>query len=159
MHIKNNEGFGMIEILIAVGILSTVLFSFYNFFRQAIDIEQETTSLIRADYLILEGVDILKMWRDQGYASYIASLATSTPYYFEFDSGAWVATTTPNVVDGFFIRQLMLLDVVRDGDDSIAQTGVLDPGTKHAFVSVEWHTGRATTSESTQIYVMDIFNN
>lgn len=153
------KGFGMVEILVGSAILLTVIIASVGVISQIRDLERRTTSVIRANYLLLEGIDVAKILRDNGWTSNVTTLSLDTPYYLVWSSSAWGATTVLSVIDGFFYRTISFSAVYRDGSDNIATSGTLDAGTLLITSSVSWWFDGATTTKTFQTYITDLYGN
>lgn len=112
---------------------------------------------VQAALLLEEGMEALRVMRDNGYTTYISTLSTSTAYRFSFDT-TYHATTTATLIDSTFDRTFRLSDVYRDTAGNIVSSGgVYDPGTKKAAVSVSWKTSSGTTTKSISTYLINLF--
>lgn len=154
-----HKGFGLIEIVVSIAIISSVLGAAFYFYREAIIVNQRTTVLVQTNMLLVEGIEVVKYLRDESWSANIATLATDTPHYLVFTSGDWevVATSTP--VDTVFTRWFVLEDVYRDGSDDIAASGTYDPNTLLVTMYVMAMEKGATTTESVATYITNIFEN
>lgn len=158
---KNKRGFGLIEIIISTAIITVSLSAFYFFYQKALSMEQKSTDFIQANLLLEEGVEVAKLFRDDSWTNNILSLATSTPYYLNFTGVDWEATTTETLVDPIFDRTITFDDVFRDANDNLSAStsGTYATGTLKLTVKVDWLDRGATTSQSLQTYIVDIFDN
>lgn len=155
----NIKGFGLLEIVVAISVISFSLFSVMSAVIMALRVSEGSGKNIQAAYLLEEGVETLRILRDISWQNNIANLANNVDYYFVFADGAWQATTSaPTLIDQIFERKFVLESVYRNGSDDIAQSGSLDNGTKKAVVTVSWLTQKGTTTQSTAIYLSDIFS-
>jgi hypothetical protein len=157
---KNKKlGVSLVEIVIGSAVLTSVFFAAAGAVNQIRFLERETTHIIRANYLLLEGIDVVKIFRDTGWSSEIATLSLNTPYYLLWDSGAWTSTTTEIAIDGVFYRTVELDSVERDGNDNIADSGTLDPGTLELTSTVSWLGSSGTTTRSFETYITNLYAN
>lgn len=152
------KGFGLIEIVIAAAIITTTLLAFTTFYRQALLISDKTTIYAQTNMLLVEGIEVVKLMRDKGWAANIATLATSTPYYIIFNGGDWEIATTSTPVDTIYTRWFVLNDVYRDVNDDIASTGTYSSSTKKVTVTVQANS-REVSSSTAETYITNIFNN
>ena len=153
-------GFGMIEMLIGASAFSIALFSISNFFQLALRTSGTTKSAVQGDYLLEEGMEAVKIFRDLSYTSNIRNMSTTTTYYFSWSGTNWATTTTNTLIDGKFERSFTLADVKRDANSDIAVSGTYDPDSKLVTVLVAWsEPATGTTTRSIQTYVTNIFNN
>lgn len=153
------RGFALVEIVIGVAILASSILAFSLFYQKSLRVSQRTTTVIQSNFLLEEGVEAVKLMRDAGWQVYIESIATSTPYYFDFSGGVWSATTTNTYIDDQFERSFLLEDVFRDASDDISVSGTFDSGIRKATVAVSYAGEVGTTTKSVSIYLANIFSN
>ena len=156
---KRNKGFSVIEIIIGSAILATVLYSAASAINQIRKLERSTTHIIRSNYLLLESVDVAKIFRDTSWSAEIATLTQGISYYLIWDSSSWYATTTESVIDGLFYRTIQFDPVKRDGNDNIATTGSVDIGTLKITANVSWLEQSGTSTRSFETYITDLYAN
>lgn len=154
------RGFSLIEIVIGTAMITMILVSVSSYYKKVLDVSQNTTRHIQSSYLLEEGFEAAKLFRDQGWASKIAALSTTTTYYFYWNGTQWTSTTTKQTIENSFTRSFVVRDVVRDGSDNIAAAGTYDPGTKKIIVSVAWaKKGGGVATDTAETYVTNLFNN
>jgi len=154
------KGFGLVEVLIGSAVLSVSLLGISGFFQTVLRASRVTESAVQGDYLLEEGVETLKLFRDMGYAVNLRKLSTSTTHYFSWTGTAWATTTTNTFIDGKYERKFTITDVKRDANQDIASSGTYDPDVKLATVTVAWWSPVVgTTTRSIQTYITNIFNN
>lgn len=158
LKLKTIRGFGIIEIVIAVFVITTALFSIMLVSKLSLEINRHNLYSTQAGFLLEEGSEGLRMMRDSSWSK-ITALATSTPYYIIFSKNSWSATTTATTTDGVFYRTVKTAGVYRDSNDDIAGSGTYDIGTKKLSLSVSWWNGTATSSQAMDMYLTDLFGN
>ena len=153
------SGIALIEIVIGSAIiLSGILainFSYSTYMQYAL----ANQGNVQAGYLLAEGLEAVTFLRDKSWSANIAKLSTTTTYYLTFVSSNWATTTTPQYVDGVFLRSIIISDVKRDANDRISVIGTYDPNTKQITATVSYFQGHATTTKSISTYVTNIYNN
>lgn len=160
MNTPNQKGFGLVEVVIGSAVLSVALLGISGFFQTVLRASRTTESAVQGDYLLEEGVEILKSLRDANYTNNFKNLSTTTIYYFSWNGTSWVATTTKVTVDSKFERNFTLEDGKRDVNSDIATSGTTDVDLKLATVSVSWwNPVVGTTTRSIQAYITNIFGN
>lgn len=160
VQLKNKIcGFGMVEMLIGASMVSVSLFAISSFFQTVMKASATTGSAIQADYLLEEGVEVAKIFRDTSYKDNFLKMTINTPYYFLWDGTKWASSTVNTYIDGKFERTLIIDDVQRDSNSDITVSGTNDPDIKKVTVSVSWGGPLGTTTHSIQTYVTNIFNN
>lgn len=137
------QGFGLLEIIIAVAIISSSLFALAEVSVLAVRITQATLERQQAIFLAEEGVENARFARDTSWATLLASSGTQTINNF-------TRTTT-------------LEDVYRrNSDDDIVPTSspdlkTPDPNTKKVTVTVSWQTQKGTANTTLSAYLTNLF--
>lgn len=154
-------GFMLVEVLIASAMITLVLLSISLYYKKVLDVSEDTTRHIQSGFLLEEGIEALKQMRDQSWSTKIVPIVVGTTYYLNWTGTVWGATTIPQRVENIFTREFTLSNVYRDGSDNIVPSGTLDPGTKKVSMKVSWRYqgGNATTTESAETYITDLFSN
>ena len=158
MKYKKN-GFALLEALVAAGILSTVLAGSIGALLISTRSASTNGARMEAAYLADEGIEAVRILRDNGWSANIASHASGAPFYIGWNGTTWVATTTNAFVDGLFERSVEFADVNRDGSQQIAPNGSLDSDTKKITVTVSWRSDDATSSRTLSAYITNLFDN
>ena len=162
---RKREGFGLVEIVIAIGIITSALFASAVLVKMASQAIRQTTQSEQATFLAQEGIEVVRLLRDISWSSNIAPLAAGSTYYPVFNSGTqtWsLDTTNPGPIAGSFTRTVSVEDVYRkNADDDIVDASspepkTIDPGTKKIIVETSWGSSPVHTKEFIT-YVADIF--
>lgn len=162
---KPARGFGIIEVLVGSAIISIALFALADVVRLSHRAVSGSLDKTQARFLAQEGLEVVRIARDQSYSQNINPALDGVLYYLSFSTttSLWSLSAAPQpLIDGMYDRTLSFSSVWRNGsdDDITASTspgGVLDPGTKEVVATIAWNGGQATTSLST--YVTNLFNN
>jgi len=151
-------GFGLIEIVVGSAVLSLSLLGISFYYQQALSVSQRTAHTVQAAFLMEEGIEVAKFFRDNAWEN-ISNLTAGTPYYLSWTGSTWATSTTNVFVDGLFERTLVAENVYRDSNDDIvpAGAGILDVGTKKITISVAWNEKGATTTKNVSTYFTDFF--
>lgn len=158
LQCSRSSGFGLIEIVVGSAVLSLSLLGISFYYQQALSVSQRTAHTVQGAFLMEEGIEIAKFFRDSAWEN-IANLTAGTPYYFSWTGSTWATSTTNTFVDGLFERTLVVENIYRDSNDDIVSSGgTLDPGTKKITVSVAWNEKGATTTKSVSTFFTDFFN-
>ena len=156
---KNSAGFTLLEVVVATSIITVSLLSLVSVATVSFAVADEATKKIQASFLLEEGIEIMRVLRDSGWTANVETLTDGVSYHFEFSADNWRATSTNEIIDGFFERSFVLEGVYRDSNDDITTAGgTLDSYTKKITVSVSWPTRRGTSTESVSTYLTNIFN-
>lgn len=150
-------GFGLIEIVVGISVLSVSLVGIGAVAQRSLALSRQSLQETQANFLLEEGSEVMRLFRDQGFAN-ISGLSTTTTYYLNYSAGKWGTTTSSVVVDGTFTRTIRTEDVYRDGSDDIASSGTLDPGTKKITVALSWPNGFSASTKRVQFYLTDLEN-
>lgn len=157
------KGFGLLEIVIAVSIISAVIFSLSFVFIVASRLESDSLNKIRANFIAEEGLEAMRFLRDQSWSGNLSALAPGTTYYLSFNaaSSVWsINTSDPGPIDNLFSRKITAENVSRNGSDNIVSSGgAVDSDTKKINVSVDWLERGATKTLTISTYLSDIFDN
>lgn len=153
-HILKNTGFGLIEIVVGVSVLGISLVGIGAVAQRSVAISRQSLQETQANFLLEEGSEVMRFFRDQSFTN-ISKLSTTTTYYLTYGS-AWATTTMANKVDNFFTRSITVSDVKRDANDDIASSGTYDSGTKKINVTLSWPNGFASSMKTVQFYLTDI---
>lgn len=155
---KKIKGFSLIEVIIGLSIIFISLISIitsYNFFLKVVN---NNTKVAKAEFLLEEGVEVLRFIRDKSWNDF-SGIPLSENKFLVFDAGTWIISDENNYIDNLYERSFVIDNVYRDSNDDIAETGTLDPETKKATISVSWSNLGATTTNSTSIYLTNLFDN
>ncbi len=156
--IRENPGFGMIEIVVGVSIISFALFGLATVGQISIRLSEESSNNTRTAFLLEEGVEAVKIMRDTSWQN-ISALADGNDHYLNFNGTTWATTTADTFVDGLFERKFKLSGVNRDASSQeiVASGGVSDSGTKKLDVSVSWRSQTGTTTKTISTYITNLF--
>lgn len=152
-----SKGFGLVEIVVGASILTISLIGVSGYFQKALQLSQDSHKLVKASFLLEEGVEIAKFFRDTSWLN-ISGLSPGATYYLRFDGVRWATTTSNIFIDNIFERKLIINNVSRDSnDDIISSGGTNDPDTKKVSVSVSWLGRNGTTTKTISTYITNIF--
>lgn len=155
------SGFGLVEIVIGAAIMAVILFASAGYYQQSLKISTATSQKIQADYLVEEGLEAGRMWRDTSWSN-VSGMASGTPYYLSWNGSTWATTTTPSLIDGTFDRYVVASPVSRDAasDQIVLSGGVVDTNTKKITAYVSWYdvARNATSTVSASTYLTNLFN-
>ncbi|RJQ37554.1 prepilin-type N-terminal cleavage/methylation domain-containing protein [Candidatus Parcubacteria bacterium] len=163
------KGFGLVEVLVASAIIGITFFAIVGAVRLAAIAVEDATHESRAGFLLDEGIEVAKLWRDTSWSEfYQKRMTVGETYYLIFAAGTWtIATVDPGPINGVFTRTLALADVCRDdvtadivGAAPCSGGSTIDPGTRQVQISVSWNRrGTGTRTKTVSTYVANIFQN
>ncbi|MBI2475794.1 MAG: hypothetical protein HYV67_00945 [Candidatus Taylorbacteria bacterium] len=154
-----SRGVSLLEVVVGTAILLlavTGLLTAYNVF---VRVGASTLGNIKAAYLLEEGLEAMSVIRDYGWTNNIANLAVGTNYYLSWNGTRWVTAATASKIDDVYSRYIVLENVNRDGNDNIAESGSVDPGTKKLTIYVSWPNGATTSLRFISSYLTNLFSN
>ncbi len=155
---QKERGITMVEIIFAVAIMASFIgllaFAVVLYLQIATAGPKHTAAVFLAD----EGVEAVKSIRSRGWYSDLEELEDDTLYHLLFSEGGWLATTTEQVIDGTFTRQIVLREVERDVDGRITEDGVPDPSTRRVDVTVLWDGLIGQSEVGMSAYISNIFD-
>lgn len=156
---NSQKGIGLIEIVIAVFVISASLFGVLQVSVFALKATADRANKAKAIVFAQEGMEAVRNMRDGSWTNNIAPLTFGATYYLTVSSGKWALTgTNPGLLDAQFTRTIVLNNVSRDGASDIVTTGgTNDPSTKKATVTVSW--GSPAKSVQLVAYIMNILKN
>lgn len=141
LHVK--QGFGLLEIIIAVAIVSGSLFALAEVSALAVRITQTALAEQQAIFLAEEGIENARLARDTSWTTLLASSGTETI--------------------NSFTRATVLEDVYRRNvDDDIVPASssdqkTLDLNTKKIIVTVSWQGRKGIVSTTLSAYLTNLF--
>lgn len=130
---KNNKGFSIIEILVAIFIIAITLTSLLGLTNSSLKTSiliKETTQSVN---LAQEAMEAVRSIRDGDWNKITNGNhgLTSTGGYWDFDG-------TENIINSFS-RTVLIENTQRDTNDNIVENGgTNDPDTKKIIVTVSW---------------------
>lgn len=153
-------GFTIIETVVVPAILLMVVLAVMNVFTAYVKTSKGSLNTVKASYLLDEGIEVMKTFRDMSWNQKIAGNAVDTPFQIYWNMNSFATTSSGVLVDDVFNRTITLSDVYRDDNTKdISSSGTIDPNTKKVTVNVSWNEGSVTTTKSLSAYITNIFTN
>jgi hypothetical protein len=156
MNVKKDKGIGLVEVVIVSGLVLVIFSGLASVFNFYIKKSVSLTDNIKAEFLATEGLEALRTIRDSSYAS-LGTLPRDTDRYLYWNGAVWVATTTPELVDGIFERRFRIFDVYRNVSGDIAVSGTLDANILKTEVEVSWMDSATTSKRVISNYLGNVF--
>lgn len=154
------KAFSIVEIIIAVAIISIALFAINELLGIAFNTTQQGLQYTKATFLAEEGLEVARILRDQSWQGAIAPLNTGVTYYPVLSGTTWsLQTSSPGLIDNLYTRIVTVDNVYRDANSNIAALGTLDTNTKKIVVAVQWQAHGTTKEVRIPTYLTNIFNN
>ncbi len=133
---SNKSGFGLVEIIIACAIIVSTVAAMSGVFRFYLALSRVAAEKTQAAVLLEEGAEALLLIRDTGWAAHIAPLSSGADYYLYWNGFAYEATTSPAIIASRYKRLFRTAPTYRDAEDSLADAGAEDLGTRRVFMRV-----------------------
>jgi prepilin-type N-terminal cleavage/methylation domain-containing protein len=157
---KNKKGFGLIEILIVLGVIGIAFVALVAFLINSSGTIFRVTRNTEAVSLAEEAIEGVRSLRDESWTTNIATLVEGTTYYPVISGNKWTLTTTdPGVVNNLYTRIVVIEGVNRDVNDDIAVAGTDDPNTKQVTVTVNWSETQSSQNVTIDTYVTNFLDN
>lgn len=154
------RGFTMVEAVVTIAISVGVLLSAIGAFTLTLHSALANTARVQAAFLEEEGLEAVRILRDNSWSANIAPQSTASPFYLAYNGSTWVATSTNTYIDATFERKVQFASVSRDANqDIVSSGGSVDPTIRKVTVTVSWKQGAATSSHSLSTYLTNIFSN
>ena len=162
---KIASGFLMIEVIVGASIITITVLAFMSVATKSITVSRQALHLSQAGFLLEEGAEAVRIFRDNNWTN-ISGMTVGSTYYPTWNINTWILLLTSNKIDNFFTRTVILSDVCRvtsSQDISTTQppcTGILssDLGTKLVTVTVSWPEGGVTVTKTLKFYILNIFS-
>lgn len=164
MNMNKKKGIGLLEVVIAVSILGAALMTIVVTYRMYLKAALSNTEIIKVTYLAEEGMEAVRLLRDESWGDNIGSLSFGTEYFLTYatTTNKWsvASTSQDNMIADRYYRTVVFDEVERgSGDDIVASGGTSDSETRFVTVSMSWFEGDATTTRSLSGYITNLFNN
>ena len=138
-HYKDASGFGLVEIVVAVGIISFTLFALLQTELVAIRLLRTEKEHLEATLLAEESLEAARSLRDESWNTNITPLSDGLIYNPVIENGKWkLHTGTSSVINGKYQRSITFSTANRNSSDQIAVSGTADPNTKKIVAIVSW---------------------
>jgi len=159
VNLRNDRGFGVLEIIIGISILSLSFFTLLTVAANMTRLSADVTRSLQANFLVEEGIEAMRSIRDSGWLANFSTLSGSTSLAFASSTPSWNTTTTPEIIGGAFTREVYVSSVARDiNNDIVISGGTNDLNTKKVTVSVSWQGSTGTSTRSFATYLTNYFN-
>lgn len=152
----NQQGMGIIEILVVVAIIGVSLASLAGLGNFALKVQRQLKQNTIASFLASEEIEAVRAIKDGQWAA-LASLATETPMHPAKNPSAdqWIMESGEEALNGF-TRQTIISNVYRDGSFNISSGGgMLDASTKKITATVSWNDNGQNKQITLVDYLMD----
>ena len=153
----NRQGFGIIEILITILIISIALFSLLELYSFYIRVGSRNVKQLQAVSLAQEAMEATRSVKDESWNN-ISGLALGAAYYPAQSAGPpakWILNSGQQSISGF-TRQVVFSKVYRDINDNIIDIGgTEDTGSRKVTADVFWQDGGTSRDVKLVTYLMN----
>lgn len=153
----NKSGFALIEVLIAVTLVSSVMLGIVSSANKFLIYSNSSLKSYQATLALEEGIEAVKNVRAVAWTN-ISTLTSGTDYGLSFSGSNWTIVSGTQLTANGFSRKINFYDVYRDGNNDIASSGTLDTGIKNVVVTTTWVENGVSKSKEIEFYIADIFN-
>ncbi len=154
---KKEKGFALIEVLIAVTLVSGVMLGIVSSANKFLIYSNSSLKSYQATLALEEGVEAVKNVRAVSWGN-ISTLVSGTDYGLTFSGLNWTIVSGSQLTTNGFTRKVNFYDVYRDANNDIAGTGTLDTNIKNVVVTTTWNDSGVSKSKEIEFYIADIFN-
>lgn len=133
---KRNQGFSVVEILVAAGVFVTAVSVFLFAFGFLDDLSDRATERARAALLLEEGAEAVLLLRDQGWDTYIDALTEGDSYHLYYSGSTYATSQSEQLIFNTYFRTITVFSVNRDANDSYSVSGTDDPNTKRVRIEI-----------------------
>lgn len=146
---QKNSGFLLIEVIIAIALVSIVFISLSSIQFTLLNISKSIEKETKADFLVKEGFEALRSFRDQvawdtnTAIKGLGNVSVEVPYHLVSSSGQWSLVSGVETID-IYNRQVVFSNAYRDGNGDFSDSGNPDDNAKKITVTVSWE-GRNMT--------------
>lgn len=135
------DGFGLIELLVAVGLWSIIAVGGVTMGLGSLRLNRLGSEATGASFLAAEGVDAVRSIKKQGWGSPFILTNCTAGCGVATSSGTWAFSGTSNVMDKY-TRKVFITQSQRDGSGNIVDSGgTADPDTYKVVSQVSWSRG------------------
>ena len=158
-YLFDNKGVSLIEILVAVAIISSTLISLLGLTSFCLRITSVINQTNKANNMAREMMEQVRSFRDVTSWSVdgLGTITSNIDYYIQKSGtpATWQLIQGTETVNGF-TRKVIFEDVMRNLNDDIVESGgVSDPNTKKVTATISWE----ERGNSRQIELLSYFTN
>lgn len=154
LRFKFSKGFGLVEIVVVIGIVTVALFSFSQTGIVAVKVLRQEKENMEATLLAKEALEAVRAVRDESWTNNISPLVNGSSYYPVIENGKWkLSVSSPGFINGKYDRYVIFSEVLRDAQDKIASSGDIDSGTRKVTSRAQWFKNNATSTVELATYI------
>ena len=159
--LKDHKGFGMVEIIVAVALMTMFFLAIYEIILFSNKIIASNLRKIEATHFAQEALEAVRLIRDDGWSANISPLANEADYYLSLVGAEWILTTTTQLaLNGVFDRTIIFRQVERDvNGDIVATGGTVDTKTRQVSANVSWKELGVDKSIKLETYITNLLSN
>ena len=158
--LRNESGFGLVEIIVVVVIVTVSFLSIMAFFLFSRASTFKAQRNAEATSLTEQAIEAVRKLRDESWTSNIATLSNSSTYFLKLqNNNRWVLQTTNPNPSSFYTTSVVLSAVNRDASSNIADVGTNDPNTRKLVATTSWNNSGSNSSVVLTTYITNFNNN
>lgn len=160
MNKPRQHGIALVEIVVVIAIVGIAVFSLYELVVLSRATVSRELRRVQAVSLAQEGLEAVRVIRDQSWSANIAPLSAGTTYSATLSGTSWALTTiNPGPIDSLYTRTLVFANVNRDANDNISEAGSADADTRKITSTVSWQERGSSRAVTLATYITNFQDN
>jgi type II secretory pathway pseudopilin PulG len=135
-YFKTNQGFSIVEVIVAAAIFVTAVTVFVVSFAFLSDLAERTTDQTQAALLLEEGAEAVLLFRDLGWEDHIDIFDPDTAYFLFWNGSSYIASESEVAINDRYHRTVTFFEVERDGAGALTESGSEDQNTRRVLIEV-----------------------
>lgn len=157
---KKNRGFGLVEIIISVGLVATFILTFSTLIMQAMKTSRANNSELKAMIYLQELIEIGEDLEQSNWQALNDSNCQSPNLcHAGIQENKWILLPENEIIENNYSRSLSVENVYRNRlsfPNEITETGgILDPNTKKVIAKISWNNGFEPRELILETYLYD----
>lgn len=154
-----SKGMSILEVVISATIILILTTAMGGALRTFIVVTRISNEKTQAALIIEETADGIRYLRDNSWATNIAPITLNTPHYLKWQNNKYEISTDSTPVQGIFTRTVTFSNIIRNAQDDIASSGVVDTKTKKVTIDVHSNQNPPEVSIQTEMLIHNIYAN
>ena len=154
------DGLSVVEIIVAAAVIVTIVTAAAASWQVYLRTSNTSVQQSQAAIIVEETSEVLRLFRDQSWTSFISPLSLNTLYQLNFNGTGYTITTNQILVQNKFVRTFSLSAVSRDSSDNIITSGgTNDPNSRKVSISVFLPGATSTPIMQTEMLLQNVYAN
>ena len=154
-----SKGLSVVEVVVGATIILILTVAIASAWKANLKVSRISNEKIQAALLLEEAYEAISYLRDGSWTSNILPLSLNTPYYLNWNGTTYIATTSTSTIQNMYIRTVTFSSVIRDGQDNISNSGIVDTKTRKVTISVSTNQNQPEVSVQAEMLIHNVFNN